>query len=1000
MVVEVVVSDGVTSGLDEPRGEPRVTINGKQLRMAQASDGNWYAYFANVNHAMAADQTSLDGGVPGGGLDFGVFCGGDTAASVLGVDFSSTDGIAVPSGSGLTGFSNGMLEPSDCTGRVASGDNLNNVVRRPRSLNTNSDVAPGQIGLDPNAWPVIQLYSFGDVTITYNPAGQAQTVRLGYGDIPNISMDLDRDLHPAGSEVFVTILDAQLNQDPTDEDHWTFAVGGDRAVFYDAFASVYAANILTDLDDLGFDDNGLFYMTLDSILTIGTNDNQPSARISEGAAVYDIVTFAETRPNSGVFQSSDRGNDSVIEVRHDAPRGRTDTVTYNGESKSILTGFSTASIATGRAASISLPNTGNWAPGTRIPVTVVDQDQNVNSGKRDSLDTFKSTAIIPTLVIGNPVTLESASGVVFYGPGDAIRAGTGATSSVPDKNSALLMIDASSVPDMRVEMISINLGIRASDLAGMLAGAGVGTNWLNYDLRSLSHHLGLNDLSGTSISLYFGGLGNDSVRIVEPGDMGRLWDLIMLDADDVDHISASSGDVFMVIDLGGAASVSGQSGVMPIAVDFFSFGLAGGRDINNSVYRFTLEETADNSGTFVGTLEYALFNQLNIGTSDLIETLRPIDDDVKFAVTGRMLDADGITISYSDVASAGTTGSAAVKSPILTHSGTVTTDKTSYGFGRPVTIILNDPDLNLRDDQVDIYSVISDPDSENVDAVGSPGGALLLEIEIKGIKYKRCMIDGIEHGGLAATGFALVETTPNSGIFEGVFKMPSRICNGPGTGLIYTSGGSVDVRYFDFRDSSGEENIVTLSRQAQSRHAEPQLNAHEFDLSEYPYEAQVVLTGTVNGHKRGTPVEIVLEDPGHSRQNFAVYPTSSGSYMAIMTLNSDSVPGSYIIHVSYGGEDVASTGFLIRGGIPDDIRDIIADWTEYGVPDHIFKSAIRDLAEQRLFEAGDNHDGTSKNDSVPDWIRETSGLWIRGVISESEYLDALEFLVKKGILVT
>jgi len=46
MVIEVVVSDSNIASLDDSHGEPDVTINGSKLRMLQATDGNWYGYFA------------------------------------------------------------------------------------------------------------------------------------------------------------------------------------------------------------------------------------------------------------------------------------------------------------------------------------------------------------------------------------------------------------------------------------------------------------------------------------------------------------------------------------------------------------------------------------------------------------------------------------------------------------------------------------------------------------------------------------------------------------------------------------------------------------------------------------------------------------------------------------------------------------------------------------------------------------------------------------------
>ena len=110
---------------------------------------------------------------------------------------------------------------------------------------------------------------------------------------------------------------------------------------------------------------------------------------------------------------------------------------------------------------------------------------------------------------------------------------------------------------------------------------------------------------------------------------------------------------------------------------------------------------------------------------------------------------------------------------------------------------------------MDIYQIINDPNSPNVDTVGKDG-QILLEIKLKDIRYKRCTINGVEHGGLGATGFTLVETGPGTGIFEGVFKMPSKICNKLGTELISSAGGSLDARYHDSRDSFGNPNIYSL----------------------------------------------------------------------------------------------------------------------------------------------------------------------------------------------
>jgi hypothetical protein len=134
-------------------------------------------------------------------------------------------------------------------------------------------------------------------------------------------------------------------------------------------------------------------------------------------------------------------------------------------------------------------------------------------------------------------------------------------------------------------------------------------------------------------------------------------------------------------------------------------------------------------------------------------------------------------------------------------------------FGQPVTVTLNDPDLNVKHDAIDIYSVINDPASPDVDTVGTTSGGILLEVLIKDIRYKRCTVNGVAYGGLGATGFSLVETGPDTGVFQGVFKIPSQICNKDGTRLISAAGGTIDLKYHDFRDYLGQPNIFSLSRE-------------------------------------------------------------------------------------------------------------------------------------------------------------------------------------------
>src|ERR1700687_822484 len=96
-VIQVIVADPYINRLDQAYGEPVVTINGKKLRMAQGTDGNWYAYFADRNQAISASNTQL--GISGKGLNFGGFCSPlSTFSPKAGVTYTDTKGFTLARG--------------------------------------------------------------------------------------------------------------------------------------------------------------------------------------------------------------------------------------------------------------------------------------------------------------------------------------------------------------------------------------------------------------------------------------------------------------------------------------------------------------------------------------------------------------------------------------------------------------------------------------------------------------------------------------------------------------------------------------------------------------------------------------------------------------------------------------------------------------------------------------------------------------------------------------
>ncbi|WP_428326393.1 peptidase [Nitrosopumilus sp.] len=934
---------------------------------------------------------------------------------LFGISLSETDGFAIPRPDSVTGSTNGNSSFSECTSSPTNTSNHNNVVRNAKSINTNSNVSVGQIGLDADAWPLIQLYSFDDVTIQYNPGGPSQQVYLDYDEIENISLEIDRDLYPKNSEVFLTLNDMQLNQDPTDEDSWTFNVNSTTKTFYQAFddagnndasGGAGLVDLIPHLSNLGFEDNGKLSLNLGSIMELKTNNDQPNSSVSDATNSFSkIVTLVEQGPNSGIFSSSDSNDQSVIGILSDASRGQTGQITYNQKSISIVTGFSTASVSFDGNPVLTIGNGDSLRPGVEYPVSLTDPDQNLNTGARDDLDVFRDSALIPTVTIGNPVTLENANSVEFHSTSPTIAGGDDSNSSVPDSNSDILLIDTSNVSNASYEMISVNLGISAPSLASSLLDSSEsntnGTNWINYDLRSLENELGISDFSSTTFALAFGTRDSAQTVIADDGDVSSSQGFIQIDDDDVEDIKTKTGNVFLIIDFDSSdtVQVSNEPNKLPIVFDFFSFGLENNDSINNSIYRFELEETQDNSSTFEGSFEYAVTNQLNILDADFIQTIRTIDDEIKIIITDRLIDEEGIAISYADLDSVGATTTTTSKSDVATNSGKVSTAATTFRFGQPVTITLSDSDLNLKSDTVEIYQVINDPNSDNVDAVGKDG-EILLEIKLKDVRYKRCTVNGVEHGGLASTGFTLVETGPGTGIFTGVFKMPSQICDKTGSKLIYTSGGSLDVRYYDSRDASGNANIFSLldSKSSVSFYTPAKLSSEKVTLPISGSSKEIVLTGSIEHHKRGTPLSIELTNPDGTKQNFAASLSNSGGYRSIFTVNENTLLGTYFVYLSYDGKNIGTLSFdVISENVPDWVKNNARWWSSDNISDSEFINGIEHLIDSGVISI-EPSERSSIEREIPDWIKNTAKWWADDQIPEGEFLKSIQYLVKKGII--
>ncbi|MCV0410959.1 hypothetical protein [Nitrosopumilus sp.] len=892
-VIEVVVIDSDINDTDEAKGEPDVTVNGKDLRMVQAVDGNWYGYFADRDMAQIADSTAtITGGAAGNGLDFGTLCTAASGETVLGFSVAQTVGVAVPhtGNGGQNGTSTGGDITGICTAATTGVANGTiNVVREAKDPNTNSNVDIGQIGLTGSVnWPFIQLYQFnptGNIVVQYNKGGGAQSTTLTFDSVDQFAgVSLDRAVYPRLSQVHATITDLWLNIDPTDEDSWTFGTNSANSTSVGSYYQVFnenggdggdAINIGGTLDSLMCEDNCRLLVNVNvqgaanKVLTIQDNgDSQITVLTTNDASTASVdgetdvlgrtsvpVTIVEQGPNSGVFGTYDESDTSVLKITSNAARGTSASIDYNESPVTVLVGFSFATVDI-------QPTDDEWTSGEEIPVIIVDGDANKNSRADEDLDLFNpDVVVIPALTTGDPFTIGEAGltaaqalfinySAATVNPDSTLQLSGGVTnltSSVTvDKFSerAILTQTAQTGGSTGVNATVIDFNTTFDELKNTIRDTTSSTfhgfNFLNIDVRSLQSS-GVVDVyllnSTDQIINSTGRLDDATLKAFKIGEdvsvqsINRLSDTVNNELFDT---WTGTSQIGMLITLNN--SNSGQTPNIDttdaIVADFFSFGFIddgyqADERIANQLIRIEAEETGDNTSTFEGSLEYIMINQLNILDVSTYTGLSTIANDPSFIVIEDLTDEDSPRVNYNDRGADGVVTQVADQEEAPSHSGVVSFDQSSYKNADTVTITLEDLDLNVDSDLIDIFTVVTNVGDPVRDQVGSGtfsttsalnngtsielsnGDQLgrLLDVTFDDELWtaaNSCGLDSSIDAGLAATGFTLIETGVETGVFVGNFQIPGAWCRSGATTSESVTGLDIEVNYVDFRDASGE----------------------------------------------------------------------------------------------------------------------------------------------------------------------------------------------------
>jgi hypothetical protein len=230
--------------------------------------------------------------------------------------------------------------------------------------------------------------------------------------------------------------------------------------------------------------------------------------------------------------------------------------------------------------------------------------------------------------------------------------------------------------------------------------------------------------------------------------------------------------------------------------------------------------------------------------------------------------------------------------------------------------------------------------------------------------------------------------------------MPSQICDKSGTKLISSAGGSLDAKYHDALDSSGESNIFSLSSNGKSPQysSQPMLNNKEIIRPSKGNTEDIILSGNIPNHKVGTPLTIILVKPDGVTQTFPASLTVNGDYKGMISINDNSLTGTYGIQLSHNNADVGFTSFIVlHQSVPESIKDKAKRWSTNIISDSEFGVGLEDLIDKGIIKIPSTAKSLSDT-IIPEWLKTTAKWWSNNELSDDEFLSAIEFLAKKGII--
>jgi hypothetical protein len=168
---------------------------------------------------------------------------------------------------------------------------------------------------------------------------------------------------------------------------------------------------------------------------------------------------------------------------------------------------------------------------------------------------------------------------------------------------------------------------------------------------------------------------------------------------------------------------------------------------------------------------------------------------------------------------------------------------------------------------------------------------------------------------------------------------------------------------------------------------------------------------TKESYLSGMPVQITIKDPNNSITTKKIFPNSDGVFSYREVINNNTPIGDYSAYAEFRGVKSPQIGFHITNeeefepsDIPQWIKNSVRWWAEGKINDVDFILGIQYLVREGILNPPTREDQIDFEDDktgiqIPKFVKQTSHWWVEGHIPDEQFIDAIQFMIKKGFIV-